>query len=119
TSNKYALFPSLAVGWRIAEESFMDNLPVFSDLKLKIGYGQMGNEGIGNFETIPTFVAGGNTVLGGVEQSGAQPARIPNPALTWETTAAYNIGLDFGLFEGRIYGNIEYYVKNSIGQLFS
>src|SRR5690606_12949681 len=86
TSNKYALFPSLAVGWRIAEESFMDNLPVFSDLKLKIGYGQMGNEGIGNFETIPTFVAGGNTVLGGVEQSGAQPARIPNPALTWETT---------------------------------
>lgn len=80
--NKYAIFPSAALGWRITEESFMDNISQISNLKLKFGYGQMGNEGIGNFETISTFVAGGNTVLGGAEQSGAQPARIPNPELT-------------------------------------
>jgi TonB-linked SusC/RagA family outer membrane protein len=117
--NKYAIFPSVALGWRITEESFMDNIPQISNLKLKFGYGQMGNEGIGNFETISTFVAGGNTVLGGVEQSGAQPARIPNPELTWETTEEYNYGLDFGLFDNRIMGNFEYYIKNSIDQLFS
>ncbi len=117
--NKYAVFPSVALGWRITEESFMDNIPQISNLKLKFGYGQMGNEGIGNFETISTFIAGGNTVLGGVEQSGAQPARIPNPELTWETTEEYNYGLDFGLFDNRIMGNFEYYVKNSIDQLFS
>lgn len=117
--NKYAIFPSVAVGWRITQEPFMQNLAAISNLKLKFGYGQMGNEGIGNFETISTFVAGGNTVLGGVELSGAQPARIPNPELTWETTEEYNYGLDFGFFDNRISGTVEYYVKNSIDQLFS
>jgi TonB-linked SusC/RagA family outer membrane protein len=117
--NKYAIFPSVAAGWRITEESFMKGIPTISNLKLKLGYGQMGNEGIGNFETISTFVAGGNTVLGGAEQSGAQPARIPNPDLTWETSEEYNFGLDFGLFGNRIIGNVEYYIKNSIDQLFS
>ena len=117
--NKYAIFPSLAVGWRITEEPFMKNIPVISNLKLRFGYGQMGNEGIGNFATISTFVAGGNTVLGGVILSGAQPARIPNPNLTWETTEEFNYGLDFGFFDNRISGNIEYYIKNTINQLFS
>lgn len=97
----------------------MKNVTVLNDLKLKFGYGQMGNEGIGNFETISTFVAGGNTVLGGVELSGAQPARIPNPALTWETTEEYNFGLDFGILNNRLSGTIEYYIKNSIDQLFN
>ena len=118
-ANKYAIFPSLAVGWRITEEPFMKKIPAISNLKLKLGYGQMGNEGIGNFETISTFIAGGNTVLGGIELSGAQPARIPNSDLTWETTEEYNFGLDFGLFGNRITGNFEYYIKNSIDQLFS
>jgi TonB-linked SusC/RagA family outer membrane protein len=117
--NKYAIFPSLAAGWRITEEPFMKKIPEISNLKLKFGYGRMGNEGIGNFETISTFVAGGNTVLGGAILSGAQPARIPNPELTWETTEEYNIGLDFGFFNNRISGNIEYYKKNTIDQLFS
>ena len=117
--NKYAIFPSIAAGWRISEEPFMKRIPTVSNLKLKFGYGQMGNEGIGNFETISTFVAGGNTVLGGAELSGAQPARIPNPELTWETTEEYNFGLDFGVFDNRISGNVEYYIKNSNDQLFS
>ena len=117
--NKYAIFPSIAVGWRMSEESFIKSIPAISNLKLKFGYGQMGNEGIGNYETISTFIAGGNTVLGGVELSGAQPARIPNPDLTWETTEEYNFGLDFGLFDERIAGNFEYYIKNSIDQLFN
>jgi TonB-linked SusC/RagA family outer membrane protein len=118
-ANKFAIFPSVAVGWRVAEEGFLKDVRAISNLKLKFGYGRMGNEGIGNFETISTFVAGGNTVLGGKELSGAQPARIRNPGLTWETTEEYNYGLDFGFFEDRISGNIEYYVKNSIDQLFS
>ncbi|MFZ5431518.1 MAG: SusC/RagA family TonB-linked outer membrane protein [Bacteroidota bacterium] len=117
--NKYALFPSVAAGWRVTEEDFMKGIPAISSLKLKFGYGQMGNEGIGNFETISTFVAGGNAVLGGAVQSGAQPARIPNPELTWETTEEYNAGVEFGVFNNRITGDIEYYVKNSIDQLFS
>jgi TonB-dependent starch-binding outer membrane protein SusC len=117
--NKYAIFPSVAAAWRITEEPFMQNVPVFNNLKLKVGYGQMGNEGIGNFETISTFIAGGNAVLGGAAQSGAQPARIPNPELTWETSEEFNYGLEFGILDNRITGDVEYFVKNSIDQLFS
>ena len=116
--NKYAYFPSMAIGWRIMQEEFMQDIPVISNLKLRVGYGQLGNEGIGNFETIQTFVAGGNTVLGDSELSGAQPARIPNPELVWETTEEYNFGLDFGLFNNRIFGDIEYYIRNTKDQLF-
>lgn len=75
--------------------------------------------GLGNFETIQTFVAGGNTVLGDAVQSGAQPARIPNAALVWETTEEFNIGVDFGLFDNRISGDIEYFMKNTNDQLFN
>ncbi|QGY42479.1 SusC/RagA family TonB-linked outer membrane protein [Maribellus comscasis] len=117
--NKYAIFPSVAVGWRLSEESFIKEIPAISQLKLRFGYGQMGNEGINNFETIQTFVSGGNTILGGSELSGAQPARIPNSELTWETTEEYNIGLDYGVLQNRISGGIEYYVKNTKDQLFN
>ncbi len=117
-TNKYAYFPSVALGWRVTQEDFMQNIPAISNLKLRAGYGQLGNDGIGNFETIQTFVAGGSTVLGDATQSGAQPARIPNVDLVWETTEEYNIGIDFGLFNNRISGDIEYYVKNTKDQLF-
>ena len=117
--NKFAIFPSLAFGWRISEEAFLKSINSISDLKLRLGYGRTGNEGINNFETIATFVAGGNAVLGGVLQNGAQPARIPNSELKWEVTEGINIGLDFGLVNNRIYGAIEYYINNSIDQLFN
>ncbi|GAA4300112.1 TonB-dependent receptor [Compostibacter hankyongensis] len=117
--NKYALFPSVALGWRLTEEPFMKNLTALSNLKLRMSYGQMGNEGIGNFATIATYVAGGNTVLGGNKVSGAQPARIPNPDLKWETTEEYNVGIDFGLFRDRVSGSVEYYARNTVDQLFN
>jgi len=117
--NKYALFPSVALGWRLSEEGFIKDYAAISQLKLRVGYGQMGNEGINNFETKQTFVSGGNTILGGSILSGAQPARIPNPDLVWETTEEFNYGLDFGFFDNRIFGSIEYYVKNTIDQLFN
>ncbi len=118
-TNKYAYFPSVALGWRVSQESFLQNVPAISNLKIRVGYGQLGNEGIGNFETIQTFVAGGSTILGDVVQSGAQPARIPNPDLVWETTEEFNFGVDFGLFDNRISGDIEYFVKNTNDQLFN
>ncbi|MCF6358104.1 MAG: TonB-dependent receptor, partial [Draconibacterium sp.] len=118
-TNKYAYFPSVAIGWRVTQEGFMQNVPTISNLKLRAGYGKLGNEGIGNFETIQTFVAGGNTVLGDAVHSGAQPARIPNADLVWETTEEYNIGIDFGLFANRISGDIEFYAKNTNDQLFN
>lgn len=116
--NQYAIFPSVALGWKLTEEEFMSHAGFVNNLKLRISYGRMGNEGIGNFATIPTYVAGGNTVLGGVIVNGAQPARLPNPDLKWETTAEYNFGLDYGLWNNRISGSVEYYIKNTFDQLF-
>jgi TonB-linked SusC/RagA family outer membrane protein len=118
-TNKYAIFPSVAVGWRISEEPFMKNISAINNLKLRVSYGKTGNEGIGNFATIPTYIAGGNTVLGGQIVNGAQPARLPNPDLRWETTGEYNFGLDFGFANNRISGSVEYYIKNTYDQLFN
>jgi len=117
--NKYAFFPSLAVGWRISEEAFMKSQKLISDMKLRLSYGQSGNQAIGNFETLQTFTVGAGAILGGGLLQGVEPARIPNADLRWESTEEFDIGLDFGLFGNRLTGAIEYYIKNTRDQLFN
>ncbi|HEY9256342.1 TonB-dependent receptor [Chitinophaga sp.] len=118
-SHKYAIFPSLAAGWNIYKEKFLEHSKTISNLKLRFGYGQIGNQAIANFATLQTYIAGGKAVFGDNLYQGAEPARLPNPDLRWETTEEYNLGLDFGFFNERISGSVEYYVKNSGDQLFS
>ncbi len=117
--NKYAIFPSFALGWRISEEPFLRNNNLFSDLKLRMSYGQSGNQAIGNFQTLTTFIASGRAVLGGGLLQGVEPARIPNPDLRWETTEELDLGLDFAVLRGRVSGSLEYYIKNTRDQLFN
>ncbi len=118
TKNKYATFPSASIGWKISEEDFMSGQNIFNDLKLRLGYGEIGNQGINNFETIQTFRAGSNAVLGGTLQNGAVPARIPNEDLVWETTKEFNIGIDYAILDFRISGSIDYFSRNTFDQLF-
>jgi TonB-linked SusC/RagA family outer membrane protein len=115
---KYATFPSASVGWKLSSEPFMENNELFSELKLRVGYGEIGNQGIQNFETITTFEAGSNAILGGATVSGAVPARIANQDLKWETTKETNIGVDFSLSNNRFSGSIDYYDRNTYDQLF-
>lgn len=117
-ANKYGFFPSASLGWRVSEESFFENIEWFNDLKFRVGYGELGNQGINNFETRQTLVAGGNSVFGGAVSQGVVPARLPNPDLTWETTSEVNVGMDFGLFNNRISGSIDYYNRKTSDQLF-
>jgi TonB-dependent starch-binding outer membrane protein SusC len=117
--NKYALFPSASFGWRISEEGFMQNLKLINELKLRVGYGELGNQGINNFETTQTLVAGGNSVFGGTIYRGVVPARLPNPDLKWETTAEINIGLDFSILGNRISGSVDYFDRKTKDQLFT
>ena len=117
--NKYALFPSVALAWRLSEEAFMENVAFLSDLKLRAGFGRLGNQGINNFETFQTFVASSSAILGDGIVQGAAPARIPNPALRWETSEEINLGLDFGLWDNRLTGAVEYFIKNTKDQLFN
>ena len=118
-THKYAIFPSLALGWNIHKEAFLQNAKDLSLLKLRFGYGQIGNQAISNFATLQTYIAGGRAIFGNNLYQGAEPARLPNPDLRWETTEEYNWGLDFGFFNNRISGSLEYYIKNSKDQLFS
>jgi TonB-linked SusC/RagA family outer membrane protein len=120
--HKYAVFPSLALGWKLSEEPFIARTGIFSNLKLRASYGQMGNQAIPNYQTQQTFVAGGRStiaVFGNTLVQGVGPARIPNPDLKWETTEEYNVGVDFGILRGRVSGSVEYYIKNTRDQLFN
>lgn len=111
-NNKWATFPSVAAGWNIAEEKFFGGLhKTISQLKLRLSYGQTGNASIGSnafaaYTAYPAWVSGNDGVNIGISL-----ARLGNPNLKWETTTEYNIGLDFGLLNGRISGSIELYNK--------
>ncbi|MBO1363455.1 TonB-dependent receptor [Prevotella sp. A2931] len=117
-NHKYAFFPSMALAWRMSEESFMKRLKQLSYLKLRVGYGRLGNQGINNYATLRTLVAGGSVVFGNSLSQGLVLARLPNPNLRWETTEEYNVGVDFGFFDNRISGSVDLFVRNTKDQLF-
>mgnify|MGYP005811138765 CR=1 FL=1 len=111
-NNKYGIFPSIAVGWNLSEEPFMENLKdEISQFKLRIGYGETGNADIGGnafaaYYAQPAYLGPDESINVGVFAS-----RLANPDLKWETTKETNIGLDFGFLNQRIYGSVEVFNK--------
>lgn len=109
-NNKYGLFPSVAVGWDVSQESFMKSLTGYvSQLKLRFGYGQTGNAEIGGnafgaYYAQPAYLNPDESPVIGVF-----PSRLENPDLKWETTTEKNIGLDFELFNRKVSGSVEVY----------
>lgn len=114
-NNKYGYFPSFALGWKLAEEEFIPEL--FSELKLRISWGQTGNQEITNYLSLSTYDNGGNAILDGNTYVGTVPSRIANPDLKWETTEQLNIGIDFGIMRGRISGSVDYFNKKTTDML--
>jgi len=108
-STKYANFWSVGGSWRLIDESFISNLNVLSDLKLRVSYGTAGNAAIGNFSSpeLYAYTAAYNGT------PGSFPAQIANPNLTWEQSSTINIGLDFGVIKDRIHGSVDIYRKTS------
>lgn len=107
-NNKYGTFPAASVGWILSEEDFLSGNSTLSFLKLRASYGQTGNAQIGNFAALGTYEAEGYA-----GSPGLQPVRIANPDLTWEKATQYDIGIDFGILDDRITGEIDYYRKES------
>ncbi|NEW78374.1 MAG: TonB-dependent receptor [Gelidibacter sp.] len=111
-NNRFAIFPSAAVGWDIAGEPFMKNMnDIISQLKIRVGYGETGNADIGSnafaaFYAQPAYLNPDESILIGVF-----PSRLENPDLKWETTKETNIGLDFELLKGKLSGSVEVYNK--------
>lgn len=113
-NKKWGYFPSSAIKWRIAEEDFFKDMAlsdrVLNDLSLRLSYGLSGNQGISNYQSLPTLSADANGyVFGGIPYLGYKQGNIANDNLTWETSAQLNAGLDFQLFNGRIDVTTNYY----------
>lgn len=113
-NNKYGVFPSVALGWNISREAFMQKTNDWlSNLKLRLSYGKAGNEAIGVYQTLvkldnKKFAMGGNSVVGLYPNS-----RMGNDDLSWETTKTFNTGLDFGFWNNRLSGNLDVYVSRT------
>jgi TonB-linked SusC/RagA family outer membrane protein len=115
--NEFSAFPSVALGWRLSEESFMDNASSVNNLKLRASWGVTGSQAINPYATMAllsqqTYSYGTSNPLTGYMPSGA-----PNPNLKWEETTQINIGADLLMFNGRLNATIDYFKKNTEGLL--
>jgi iron complex outermembrane receptor protein len=117
-SDRWALFPSVALAWKLKEETFLRNSKTISDLKLRLGYGITGQQdggAIGNYDYLAYYALSGtgasyqfgNTFYQGYRPGGFYPNR------TWEQTATTNVGIDFGFMNNRITGSIDIYKKQT------
>ncbi|RZK36933.1 MAG: SusC/RagA family TonB-linked outer membrane protein, partial [Pedobacter sp.] len=114
--NRWGYFPSAGFTWRIISEDFMKDSKTFSDLKLRLSYGETGNkDGIGNYEYLSKYYANSNTgqyQIGNTFYNYYSPAAY-DPDLKWESTTTYNAGLDYGFAKGRVYGSVDAYYKKT------
>jgi TonB-linked SusC/RagA family outer membrane protein len=110
--NKWAFFPSVAVGWRLADEGFIKNLNLFSNLKLRASYGQVGNAGVNPYSTQANLINTGYD-FDGTPAFGFAPQNLANKNLRWERSTEFNLGIDFGFFKNRISGTLELYNRKT------
>ncbi|WP_400070503.1 SusC/RagA family TonB-linked outer membrane protein [Zobellia russellii] len=137
--NRYGIFPAFTLGWRISQEEFLKDNDLISNLKLRAGYGEVGNQNIGDLARFGIyearygdnqFSATGDTFFfntfynvgtaydlngnnGGTLPSGFVSTQAANPALKWETTKEINVGLDFGLFKNAVVGSFDYFTRET------
>jgi TonB-linked SusC/RagA family outer membrane protein len=110
--NKWGYFPSVAAGWTLSNESFMQNITMISNLRLRGSYGEVGNQNIGGY----SYGAALATAPSGMGQT-FRLTNIPNPFVKWEASRTANIGLDLGLFENRVELLVDIYEKNQTDML--
>ena len=117
-NNKYGVFPSFSLGWKITEEAFMKN-SIFTNLKLRAGWGQTGNQEIPSKITQALYTSTVSATTSyplsatGPYASGTIYTRLSNPDIQWEVSTQTNVGLDFGLFKGKLNGSIDVFNKNT------
>ncbi len=118
-NNRWATFPSISAAWRLTRESFMQDQQLFSELKLRAGYGVSGNQNIDPYRSIIMFgPRDGQFFYNGKWVNAYGVNQNENPDLKWESTSMFNVGLDFEILGGRIGGTIEYYNKETKDLLY-
>ncbi|OKZ04574.1 MAG: SusC/RagA family protein [Bacteroides sp. 41_26] len=107
-NNKWGVFPAGSVAWRASEEDFIKNLNVFSNLKVRFGYGMAGNDNIGSYRSL-AIMGSGNTSYEDQLVPTYASSQLPNPNLKWETNITANLGLEMGFLDQRIQATIDIY----------
>lgn len=118
TDNAWGMFPSVSLGWRITQESFMKNQKLFDDLKLRVGYGVTGSQPKNPFLGVAMLQYGSYAYVNGGWVQTIVPASNPNPDLRWEEKKETNVGLDFVSWGGRVSGTIDYYNRLVDGLIY-
>lgn len=114
--HRWGVFPSMALAWKAKQESFLKDVEVLSDLKMRVGYGITGQQdGLGNYYNQATYYTNDSRYQYNVGHSGYYVVlpSVYNPDLRWEQTATANIGIDYGFFEHRITGTLNLYQKKT------
>jgi TonB-linked SusC/RagA family outer membrane protein len=111
-NNKFGVFPSVAAAWNIKDEDFLKNSTKVDLLKLRVSYGEIGNQAINPYQT-QALLGRTSYAFDNSAAFGYRPSSIGNPDLRWETSATFNTGLDFSFWQGRILGSLEYYITNT------
>ena len=123
-NDKYGVFPAASLGWRISAEPFLADVEAITDLKVRVGYGVVGNEQIPNYRFVNTFggspgrtaypIGGGNTII-----TGLTGQDLGNPNTTWEEKTTTNFGLDLTVLDGKLNAVLDVYSTNVDGLLFN
>ncbi|MCK4921511.1 MAG: SusC/RagA family TonB-linked outer membrane protein, partial [Bacteroidales bacterium] len=114
--NKWGVFPSVAVGWNLANEDFFPLKDMVNELKLRASMGTNGNQAIGAYESISRLVPA-NIASGPSTRIGYKPAELGNAELGWESSRTINLGMDIGILKNRITANVNYYLTNTFDLL--
>lgn len=118
--HRWGVFPSVALAWRMSEEQWMQGVQWITNIKWRLSYGMTGNNsGIGNYATIQSIAGPIYYPFGGSYNTGYYPNAIIDPELTWEKSAEWNAGVDFGFLRDRITGTVDFYNKVSSNLLYS
>jgi len=121
--NKYSNFPSIGLGWRISEESFMDNVTFLDNLKLRGSWGKTGSQAIPVYGTVTTFYTGSYeaamSFLNGTTTPGIIVGNPGNDNLKWETTEQFNLGLDIGIIKSMFTLEVDYFSKKTTDLLLN
>lgn len=117
--NRWGNFWSLSGGWRLNREKFMEDFDWLSDLKIRVGYGVTGNNGLPGGISTPTFRTWENYIIDGKWQTAYSPSTNVNLAIKWEEKKEWNVGFDFSLFNNRLWGRFDWYDRTVDDLIYS
>jgi TonB-linked SusC/RagA family outer membrane protein len=112
-NNKFSYFPSMALAYRLDQESFIKKLEAISNLKIRLGWGLVGNQSIAAFSTLQGYSGSRLSEPDGSSSLAIYPSNLPNKDLKWESSSQYNAGIDFGMFNNRVVLTVDAYHKMS------